>query len=116
MTSRHSGREVENMEQAARNIAEEVSRGEILLYLRKLYPHGATPLMLIHYLDAERGILVDEQKFAFHVHYLAEAGLVAYETFPKRAGEPERIRLVKITKGGIDEADGRPGNSSGVRL
>jgi len=99
-----------------RNIAEEVARGEILLYLRKVYPEGATPLTLMHYLDGERGILVDVDQFAFHVKYLAEAGFVTYEPFARRDGEPERIRLVRITKGGIDEVDGRPKGSSGLRV
>ena len=104
------------MEQRIKNVMEEVARGEILLYLRRIYPDGATPLPLRHYLDGERATPIDEEKFTFHIRYLAEAGFVTYTLFPRRVGELERIRLVKITKAGIDEADGRPKNSSGVRF
>jgi hypothetical protein len=103
------------MEEHAKIIVEELARGEILLYLRKVYPEGATPLTLRHYLQ-ERVYVVDEGKFAFHVRYLAEAGFVTYELFRQKLGEPEEIRLVKITRVGIDEVDGRPKSSSGVRF
>jgi hypothetical protein len=104
------------MEQGIKNLREEVARGEILLYLRKVYPESVTFLTLQHYLDGERAISIDEENLAFHIHYLAETGFLTYQVFPKRVGEGERIRLVKITKAGIDEVDGRPRNSSGVRL
>lgn len=103
-------------EQAFKNVIEEVTRGEILLYLKEVYPEGATPLTLRHYLQSERLISVDEKRLAFHIHYLAESGLVTYEARPKRSFDPEIIRLVKITKNGIDRVEGRPLDDSGVRL
>jgi len=103
------------MKERMRSLTEELSRGEILLYLRKVYPEGATPQVLRHYLE-ERAYLVDQEKFAFHIQYLADAGFVTYESFPWELGEAENIRLVKITKAGIDEVDGRPKTSSGVRF
>lgn len=103
------------MEQTINRVREELTRGEILLFLSKVYPEGATPKTLNHYLE-ERGYPVTEKEFTFHVQYLADAGFVTCEAFPREVGEAKKIRLVKITKGGIDEVDGRPKTSSGVRF
>jgi hypothetical protein len=105
------------MEQGVKRVVEDVARGEILLFLRNLYPEGATPSLLRNWLDTERGTALDERKLTFYLRYLTESGLVSCELFPRRrAGEPEQIRLVKITKAGIDEIDGRQSGSSGVSL
>jgi hypothetical protein len=103
------------MDQTINRVREELTRGEILLYLSRIYPEGATPRTLNHYLE-ERAYPVTEKEFSFHVQYLADAGFVTYEGFPSQVGEAKKIRLVKITKGGIDEVDGRPKTSSGVRF
>lgn len=103
------------MEGHVNHIVEELTRGEILLYLRKIYPEGATSTTLQHYLE-ERAYPVDGGKFDFHVRYLAEANFVTFELFHRELGRPERIRLVKITRAGIDEVEGRPKSSSGVRF
>lgn len=103
-------------EQAAKNAIDEVTRGEILLFLKGVYPQGATLLTLRHYLHSERAISIDEEKLAFHIHYLAEANFVAFELQLGRSLDPGRIRLVKVTKAGIDRIEGRPGNDFGVRF
>jgi hypothetical protein len=104
------------MEQAMKRIKDERARGEILLYLKAVYPAGATPLTMRHYLNEERGLPIAEEEFSFQVHYLADGGFLTYELSPRELGEPEKMRLVKISKVGIDEVDGRPKNSSGVRF
>lgn len=103
-------------DKAVKNVMEDVTRGEILLYLEKVYPQGSTPQTLRHYLQSERAILVDEDRLAFHIHYLAEGGLVSFELQPRSSLDPEKIRLVKITAAGIDRVEGRPKNDVGVRL
>jgi hypothetical protein len=103
------------MEQVVNRVRQELTRGEILLYLVKVYPGGATPKTLRHYLE-ERAYPVLKQEFDFHIQYLADAGFVTYELSRWELGETEKIRLVKITKAGIDEVDGRPKTSSGVRF
>ncbi len=98
----------------AKSITEELVRGEILLYLRRIYPEGATPRTLRHYLQ-ERAYTVAEEEFNFDVAYLGEAGLVTCDMYPQDLGEARKLRLVKITKAGIDEVDKRP-KGSGVRF
>jgi hypothetical protein len=96
-------------------IFEEVVRGEILLYLRRRYPEGAVPRTITNYLDS-RGYALDDGALAFQLQYLADSGMLGCEFFPRAAGEAKRIRLVKITTGGIDCVEGRPTGSSGVRF
>jgi len=103
------------MEQAIKKVRQELTRGEILLYLTKVYPQGATPQVLKHYLE-ERGYPVLNEEFDFHIQYLADASFVTCELSRWEVGAAEKIRLVKITKAGIDEVDGRPKTSSGVRF
>jgi hypothetical protein len=102
-------------DQATKNAVDDVARGEILRFLKGIYPQGATPLTLIHYLHGERAISLNEESLSFHVQYLAEEGYASFELQRNRLYDPPTIRLVRITKAGIDRVCGRP-ESDGVAI
>jgi hypothetical protein len=92
----------------------EILRGKILQYLGLIYPQPATLPLLQGELDFF-GYPITLDELNFHLAYLAEKGLVAFES----ARGPKTLRsviLVKITAKGIDYRDGRLPVDEGIYL
>jgi hypothetical protein len=98
-----------------KQVPREVERGQLLRLLREFYPGGATFRTLLHQMD-ETGYSVLGSELLFHLRYMEEEEAVAIDWESKEVGQPERIRLVKITKRGIDILDGRKEGELGIRV
>ncbi len=98
-------------------VLRDVERGEILRFLNQFYPRSVTPALIGLHLD-DSGYPVSNDELGFHLHYLAEQGLVTFEIAEAHESEDKtvRIKIVKITKAGMDLLDRRKQGDKGVRL